>query len=344
MPSSPPPPLPSSTEQGELGLGRPPFLLSGSLRSNSAPDTAGNRRPYSARDTIPEGLPPMPRSVTGLPESPSGTWKSSIQSNFLEGSRRYRKKSRPPIPDPLLELVKQEEESKPARRRSYLMLNTVLPPVISPGPLAMTFDPIHEDHTIHAKPQLQTLTEERSPTTEQSLSQQATAVPSAATSPVCNDWSIEARRAALAPLLAYLRDLDDLSRVSDTKHAEHTPYMTRRTDSSRLPHKKASSAAVSVVSSLQPDRSSGYESSKADSTGFSSPSNVQGPTSKLKDDPLKRKVSCQICFAAFSGLTRTFLPPIAAHHHGDHKYREVVHRKLTGTCHSLHCACIGAHS
>lgn len=169
------------------------------------------------------------------------------------------------------------------------MLNSVLPPVISPGPLALTFDPTHgEDRTIHAKPTLQNIAEEHSPTT---------AVPSNASSPGFSQWSVEKRKAALAPLLAYLRDLDELLRASDNKHAgeavpNFAPNFTRRTDSSRVPQRKVSSAAVSVVSSLQPDRSSGYESSRADSTGLTSPSSVQGPSSsKVKDDPMRRDVS-----------------------------------------------------
>lgn len=294
MPSSPPPPLP--TEQAELGIGRPPFLNNGSLRSTSAPDSVSTRRPFSSRENAPEGLPPMPRSTTGLPDSPSTTWKSSIQSSIMENSRRYRKKSRPPIPEPLLELAKQEEESKPNRRRSYLMLNSVLPPVVSPGPLALTFSVSHgEDQTIHAKSQLHTLDEEQSPTTDQDLSQQATVVqsPADANLPAFNEWSVEQRKAALAPLLAYLRDLDDLARVPEAKQAESSaPVMTRRTDSSRVPQRKASSAAVSVNSSQLPDRSSGYDSSaKGDSTALTSPSSVQGPISKMKDDANKRDVS-----------------------------------------------------
>lgn len=290
------PPLSLPAEQSELGLGRPPFLNNTSLRSNSAPDMVGSKRPSSARDTAQDHLPPMPmpRSVTGLPKSASGTWQSSIQSSFMESSRRYRKKSRPPIPEPLLELGQKPEPPKPSRRRSYLMLDSVLPPVISPGPLALIFDPSHgEDQTIHAKPQLQTLAEEQSPTTERSTSQQATAAPSVSNSPAVPNynWPTEKRKAALAPLLAYLRDLDDLSRSSETKQADSAPTFTRRTDSSRLPQRKASSTAVSVVSSLQPDRSSGYESSRADSTGLTSPSSTQGPTSKIKDDPNKREVS-----------------------------------------------------
>lgn len=289
MPSSPPPPLPN--EQAELGIGRPPFLNNGSLRSNSAPDAVGTRRPFSSRENMLESLPPMPRSNTGLPDSPSATWKSSIQSSIMENSRRYRKKSRPPIPEPLLELAKQEAEIKPARRRSYLMLNSVLPPVVSPGPLALTFSSSHDDQTIHAKPQLQTLAEEQSPTTDQISSQQTTVVPSGANSPAFVEWSVEQRKAALAPLLAYLRDLDDLSRVPDARQADAAPITTKRTDSSRLPQRETSSAAVSANSCLNANRSSdGDSSARGDSTALTSPSSIQEPMSKTKDDANKREV------------------------------------------------------
>ncbi|KAK9896826.1 hypothetical protein P389DRAFT_209431 [Cystobasidium minutum MCA 4210] len=308
--SSPPPPLPIN--QGELGLGRPPFLNSGSLRSNSAPDTVGARRTLSMRDNA--GELPFPPSMSNLPKSPSGTWQSSLQSSIIEGSRRYRKKSRAPIPETLLELGKAEEETKPAKRRSYLMLNSVLPPVISPGPLTLTFDPTSgEDHTIHAKPALHKIAEEQSPP--------PTAVPSSIGSPAFNQWSVEKRKAALAPLLAYLRDLDDLSRASDSRHAaESAPIITSRTDSSRIPSRKASSAAVSVVSSLQPDRSSGYESSRADSTGLTSPSSLQGPSSsKVKDDPVRReRVIAEIIsseksyLASLQDLVTLYIEPASA--------------------------------
>lgn len=313
-----------SIERADLGVGRPPFFNDSSSRSVSEPM-----------------VEPMDITQTNVPvktaphSEPIVTWQQSLQSNF-RSDRRSRKQSRAPIPVSLLNTPSAENGSKASKRRSFLLLDDFLPPLLSPGPLFVSFG--HEnvdDATLHAKARLKTLEEEggdaaRAPSTCACYANQndrpALDLDDAPNMP--------SRKQSLAPLMAYLQDLHDLgSSHGHSRGGTMGPELL-----TRQPRRKSSSAAVSVVSSSRPDRSSGYASSKGESTGLTTPSSVHTQPSRVRDDATKREVCSRVRFK------HSFADPYTdvALNRRNCLLRRKVHKQHASSCAAIHRASIHA--
>jgi hypothetical protein len=150
------------------------------------------------------------------------------------------------------------------------MLN-MLPEVVSPGPLTMGFA---NGHTIHPIQEDDTIVISMAHSVPTPLPSHSTI----ATEPKAEIITMPQCKAALASIMAYLSDLDDLS--ENTEPTSPMPADLQEHQAKTV-MRKASSAAISVVSSL-PNGSSGEELPPMVIASSSKP--------KYKDDAVRREV------------------------------------------------------
>ena len=227
---------------------------------------------------------------------PTSSQRNNLFERSTTGKSRFKANStRPPNtakPAPsAVDTSKLSAKDSPrtVKRRSYLMLSSTLPPLASPGPLAVTFSresswdggtvskaPILDDQTI--KPSESTV--DHSTPLQHGIED----------TPVFQ-FTFEQRKAALAPLMAYLRDLDDLTQEIDvTAMPSGLPMRSPPSNGhSSVTSRRPSLADVSSSSSNKPGMSSGNESSRPDSVVIISHPSMP-KVMKLKDNPVKREV------------------------------------------------------
>ena len=280
-----------------------------SLANLSSPDKADMHSDAS------NALPPLPpffsetaRTHSDPTVTTGRTKKASSRPNLTRGVT-----SQIPLPTKVREVTKPSNEkvstaghlspggsasSSALKRRSYLMLTSPLPNVLSPGPLALSW--------ISPQSPLPTsfsegLTIDEEETINFSSMQNAqsgsfgTSSPARPTHVHTHQTSSMLRRMALAPLLAYLRDLDDLLTTAEAAKLDASGVFdhVRQSESgsvppSRVVSRKPSMVATSSASSVI-NRSSEHGSSKGDNTALTSPGIVQAGVT-VTDDPIKRKV------------------------------------------------------
>lgn len=189
------------------------------------------------------------------------------------------------------------------------MLNppAILPELVAPGPLTIglssdqrTVPAIQEDETI--------VISRNPPPTPLPMSPPPPSLPDNAR--LARYTEMQNRRAALEPLMAYLRDLDDLTAethalnldVAESRSPSSSATPDRQSVVSLGVRRKASLAAVSDASGSRADRTSGYESSKENtSISLASPSSLQTQQfPKVKNDVTKRQVRATRRLAPFA--------------------------------------------
>ena len=365
------PSLPRDLSQTKLGKGRPsstaiapggtapkhfppPPFFSEDARSASAPTVTLNRdRTATANSNLSTATTSSPTL------SPKASFTAAFKSATLGSKTRAAKQSKP-VPLSIAgnyingSTGDTSSTRTASKRRSYLMLNTsaILPELAAPGPLTIGLASDHQ--AVPAIQEDETIVISRNPPPP------PTPLPTSPPPPSLPDnarlaryTEMQNRRAALEPLMAYLRDLDDLTAephavildVSDSRSPSISATPDRQSLVSPSVRRKTSLAAISDTSGGRPDRTSRYESSRENaSISLASPSSLQAqPFLKLKDDATKREVRTTRRLAIILQCEADELP-LAASCGRDCCKREDVSRRAVGAGGLVHHACIAASS
>lgn len=355
------PSLPRDLSQTKLGKGRPsstaiapgitapkhfppPPFFSEDARSASAPTVTLNR---DRTATANSNLSTVTTSSPTL--SPKASFTAAFKSATLGSKSRATKQSKPVPLSFAGNLINNSTGSTSlihaaSKRRSYLVLNTsaILPEFVAPGPLTIGLASDHQ-----AVPAIQ---EDETIVISRNTPPPPTPLPTSPPPPSLPDnarlaryTEMQNRRAALEPLMAYLRDLDDLTAepnavtlgVTESRSPSISATPDRQSLVSLSVRRKASLAAISDTSGSRPDRTSGCESSRENtSISLASPSSLQTQQfPKLKDDATKRErvvaeivASEKTYLAGLSELVDLYIAPASQplRNSSNHIIRETV--------------------